>query len=70
VPYWSTSPPKDDASYFDFMSMAIFTAGLNWRLVEKKWPDFRKAFDGFSPEVSKALGQRRQGLDERHTNHS
>ena len=36
------------------MSRAIFTAGLNWRMVDKKWPDFRKTFDGFSPaKVSK-----------------
>jgi DNA-3-methyladenine glycosylase I len=42
--------PKDDAGYFDRMTMAIFTAGLNWRVVEKKWPNFRKAFMGFSPE--------------------
>jgi 3-methyladenine DNA glycosylase Tag len=31
------------------MSKAIFTAGLNWQMVENKWPDFRKAFLGFSP---------------------
>jgi len=54
MPLWNASPPKDDASYFDFMSRAIFTAGLNWRMVEKKWPDIRKAFHGFSPaKVSK-----------------
>jgi DNA-3-methyladenine glycosylase I len=31
------------------MSKAIFTAGLNWQMVENKWPDFRKAFSDFSP---------------------
>jgi 3-methyladenine DNA glycosylase Tag len=58
VPTWSTNPPKDDASYFDLMSRAIFTAGLNWRVVEKKWPDFRKAFDGFSPAKVSRLSDR------------
>jgi DNA-3-methyladenine glycosylase I len=27
----------------------IFTAGLNWSVVEKKWPNFRRAFAEFSP---------------------
>ena len=58
VPHWSTKPPKDDADYFDLMSRAIFTAGLNWRMVEKKWPDFRKAFDGFSPAKVSKLSER------------
>jgi DNA-3-methyladenine glycosylase I len=41
--------PKDDADYFSRMSRAIFTAGLNWNMIEKKWPNFDKAFAGFSP---------------------
>lgn len=45
-----SKPPRDDAGYFDLMSKAIFTAGLNWKMVENKWPDFRRAFDGFSPQ--------------------
>jgi DNA-3-methyladenine glycosylase I len=53
-PGWKVTPPKDDAEYFERMSRAIFTAGLNWSVVEKKWPNFRKAFAAFSPEkVSK-----------------
>jgi DNA-3-methyladenine glycosylase I len=49
APGWRTAPPKDDSDYFDMMSRAIFTAGLNWRMVENKWPNFRRAFGGFSP---------------------
>jgi DNA-3-methyladenine glycosylase I len=30
------------------MTKCIFTAGLNWSVVEKKWPDFHKAFRGFA----------------------
>ncbi len=31
------------------MTKTVFTAGLNWTVVEKKWPNFRKVFTGFSP---------------------
>ena len=40
-------PPNDDA-YFENMCRIIFQAGLNWNVIEKKWPNFRKAFDHFS----------------------
>jgi len=47
---WRASPPKDDGEYFERMSRSLFTAGLNWSMIEKKWPNFREAFDAFSPE--------------------
>ena len=50
-PGWKVTPPKDDGEYFERMSRAIFTAGLSWSMVEKKWPNFRKAFASFSPAV-------------------
>jgi len=40
------------------MSRAIFTAGLNWNMVEKKWPNFRKAFWDFSPKKVANLTER------------
>jgi DNA-3-methyladenine glycosylase I len=49
-PVSRVTPPKDDADYFERMSRALFTAGLNWAMIEKKWPNFRKAFAAFSPE--------------------
>ena len=57
-PAWKAIPPKDDEGYLDVMSRAIFTAGLNWNMVEKKWPDFRKAFQEFSPEKVASLTER------------
>jgi len=42
--------PKDDADYFERMSRTLFSAGLSWEMVDKKWPNFRKAFAAFSPE--------------------
>lgn len=58
APSWKAVPPKDDRGYFDVMSRAIFTAGLNWSMVENKWPNFRKAFGDFSPEKVAGLSER------------
>ena len=49
-PGWRIAPPKDDAEYFERMSRSLFTAGLTWAMVEKKWPNFQRAFAAFSPE--------------------
>ncbi len=58
APSWKAPPPKDDQGYFDLMSRAIFTAGLNWSMIEKKWPNFRKAFADFSPSKVANLSER------------
>lgn len=50
MPGWKVTPPKGDSEYFERMSRALFTAGLSWSMVEKKWPNFRKSFAAFSPE--------------------
>ena len=42
-----THPPTDNA-YLENMTRVIFQAGLSWRLIEKKWPNFQKAFQNFS----------------------
>ena len=47
--YRKKCPPNDDA-YFENMSRIIFQAGLNWNVIEKKWPTTRKAFAGFNVE--------------------
>ncbi len=44
-----THPPTDNA-YFANMTRVIFQAGLSWRLIERKWPNFQKAFENFSIE--------------------
>jgi len=48
--YREKKPPDDDA-YFENMCRVIFQSGLNWRVIEDKWPTTKKAFDNF--EVSK-----------------
>jgi 3-methyladenine DNA glycosylase Tag len=45
---WHIDPPRDDDEYFERMSRAVFQAGLNWKVVENKWPGFKKAFLNFS----------------------
>src|SRR5216683_3060705 len=40
--------PKDDDGYFKQMSRAVFLAGLNWKVIEKKWPEIKHLFANFS----------------------
>jgi len=53
-PSWKISAPKSDDEYFERMTKAIFQAGLNWKMIDNKWPNFEKAFAKFSiPKVAK-----------------
>ncbi len=45
--YRKTRPASDEA-YFENMSHVIFQAGLNWQVIEKKWPTTQKAFAQFN----------------------
>lgn len=45
--YRGRRPPHDDA-YFENMTRVIFLAGLSWRMIDKKWPNFKEAFSSFS----------------------
>lgn len=47
--YRNTRPPNDNA-YLENMTRIIFQAGLSWKLIDKKWPSFRKAFRNFHIE--------------------
>jgi 3-methyladenine DNA glycosylase Tag len=38
----------DDKGYFENMTRVIFQGGLNWRIIDKKWPNFQEAFNNFS----------------------
>jgi DNA-3-methyladenine glycosylase I len=49
VPNWKATPPRDDAGYFERMTTHIFSAGLNWRVVENKKAGFERAFSAFQP---------------------
>lgn len=40
--------PPNDNIYFENMSRVIFQAGLNWQVVDKKWPAIKEALCGFN----------------------
>ncbi len=44
--YRSSRPGNN--GYFENMTRIIFQGGLNWRAIEKKWPNFKEAFSDFS----------------------
>ena len=46
---WKATPPKDDSGYFERMTTHIFSAGLNWKVVDSKKAAFEKAFADYSP---------------------
>lgn len=41
--------PTKLADYLEVLSKAVFESGMNWKVIENKWPGFRDAFDGFDP---------------------
>jgi DNA-3-methyladenine glycosylase I len=43
--------PKSLSDYLEAMSRAVFEPGLNWRVIEAKWPGFCEAFHGFDPRI-------------------
>lgn len=45
--YRDRRPPNDNA-YFENMTRVIFLAGLSWKMIDEKWPNFQKAFKNFS----------------------
>jgi len=45
--YRNRRPSSDDA-YFENMTRVIFLAGLSWKVIDEKWPNFKKAFMDFS----------------------
>lgn len=40
--------PQNDDAYFENMSRVIFLAGLSWKMIEDKWPNFKRAFVNFA----------------------
>jgi DNA-3-methyladenine glycosylase I len=39
--------PAGDDGYLEELTRAIFQSGFSWRVIRDKWPNFRRAFDGF-----------------------
>src|SRR5210317_589218 len=38
-----------DDRWLSGMAKAVFRAGFNWSVIDKKWPDIELAFNGFDP---------------------
>jgi len=48
--------PKNDDGYFEEMSKMVFRAGLNWSVIEKKWPAIKRALARFSIDAVARFG--------------
>jgi DNA-3-methyladenine glycosylase I len=46
--WWYQKRPSNDESYFENMCRVIFQAGLNWQVIDNKWPSIKKAFSNFN----------------------
>jgi len=50
-------PVYDDATLFEFLVLEPFQAGLSWETILNKRENFRRAFDGFVPEIIVTYGE-------------
>ncbi|CAM5202010.1 DNA-3-methyladenine glycosylase I OS=Castellaniella defragrans OX=75697 GN=HNR28_002627 PE=4 SV=1 [Castellaniella denitrificans] len=47
---------QGDDRYLSAMTRRVFHAGVQHTMVDAKWPEFEKAFQGFAPEAMAQLG--------------
>jgi DNA-3-methyladenine glycosylase I len=52
-------PVRDDRTLFEFLILEGAQAGLSWSTILKKRDGYRRAFDGFDPEVVARFGARK-----------
>src|SRR5260221_1734383 len=52
-------PERDDRVLFENLVLDGFQAGLSWITILRKRDNFRRAFDGFAPEVIAGYGKRK-----------
>jgi 3-methyladenine DNA glycosylase Tag len=50
--------PPDGRAYFEILSWFVFGAGLNWRVLRSKWPNFLRAFRNFEVAKVARFGER------------
>ena len=46
-----------DDRWLSQMSVCVFRAGFNWRVIDNKWPGFEAAFHGFDPPLNAAMSE-------------
>ncbi len=52
-------PERDDRALFEKLVLDGFQAGLSWITILRKRDNFRRAFDGFAPELIASYGKRK-----------
>lgn len=52
-------PLHDDPALFEFLCLEGAQAGLSWETILKKRENYRKAFDGFRPEIIAKYNQKK-----------
>ena len=48
---------ETDSDYLSLLTRKVFQAGFDKALVDRRWPDFEAAFEGFEPGRISAMGQ-------------
>ncbi len=48
--------PENDDAYLENMTRVIFLAGLNWKMINERWPSFKRAFSGFVVDKVSKMG--------------
>jgi DNA-3-methyladenine glycosylase I len=48
--------PETDREYFENLTRVVFEAGMSWRIIADKWPNFPPAFSGFEVDRVAAYG--------------
>jgi DNA-3-methyladenine glycosylase I len=43
--------PEDDRVYFENLTRIVFEAGMSWRIIANKWPNFPPAFSCFDIDM-------------------
>jgi 3-methyladenine DNA glycosylase Tag len=49
--------PANDNGYFEELTKAVFQAGFSWQVIQDKWPNFQRAFDGFDIAAVAGYGE-------------
>ena len=50
-------PVRDERGLFERLSLEAFQSGLSWATILRKRPAFRRAFDGFDPDLVAGYGE-------------
>jgi DNA-3-methyladenine glycosylase I len=49
--------PENDNGYLEELTRAVFQVGFSWRVIRDKWPEFKRAFEGFDIATVAGYGE-------------